>query len=147
MTSFTVSTPTERRTSTARPSAERPASRLRAVLGVNAATSLAAGLVGTVAADWVDETLGLGSVAWTRIVSIGLIIFAIDVALVAARARASLRPAALAVSVADIAWVVATVVVLASVDLTTTGWIVAAVMGAGVADFALLQLWFRSKLA
>jgi hypothetical protein len=48
---------------------------------------------------------------------------------------------------ADLAWVIGTGVVLATMDLTTTGWILAVVMGVGVADFALLQLWFRSRLA
>lgn len=129
------------------PRTERPAANLRAVLGLNAMTSLIAGVIGTVAASWVAEEFGIGSVAWTRIVSIGLIVFAVDVALVATRATRSLRPAALAVSMADITWVVGTVVVLATVDLTTTGWIAAVVMGVGVLDFALLQLWFRSRIA
>lgn len=150
MTSVTVpnnTAPTADRLGTDRPAIEKPAARLRAVLGLNAATSLAAGLVGTIAASWTADTLGLGSVAWTRIVSIGLIVFAVDVALVATRARASLRPAALAISMADIAWVVGTVAVLATADLTSTGTVLAVVMGIGVADFAALQLWFRSTLA
>ena len=127
------------------PIVERPARHLRTVLGVNAATSLAAGVVAVSAAPWLVDELGLGSEGWTRLVGVGLVLFAIDVALVAGRSTRRLRVAALAVSLADLAWVAATVVVLAAVDLTTAGRIVAVVMGIGVLDFALLQLWFRHR--
>ncbi len=126
---------------------EQPAQRLRAVLAVNATTSLACGVAGLVAAPYWSDTLGVDSTAWIRIVSAGLVIFAIDVAIVAARAKASLPAAGLAVSMGDLAWVAATVVALFVVDFTTTGWILALVIGVGVLDFALAQLWFRSRLA
>lgn len=127
--------------------AERPGRNLRRVLAANAATSGVGGIAGLVAASWWSDTLGIPSVGWIRLISAGLVVFAVEVALVAARATKSLPSAALAISVADVAWVVGTVVVLATVDLTTTGWIVAVAMGVGVADFALLQLWFRRRLA
>ena len=127
------------------PDAERPARRLRAVLAVNAATSLAAGTAGLVAAPFWVERLGLGSAGWTRLISFGLVVFAIDVALLAGRGSRWLRPGALAVSAADLAWVAATIAVLATVDLTAEGRVVAVVMGVGVLDFALLQLWFRRR--
>jgi hypothetical protein len=126
--------------------AERPARNLRRVLAANATTSGAAGIAGLVAASWWSDTLGIPSVGWIQLVSVGLVVFAIDVALVAARAKKALPSAALAISMADLAWVIGTGVVLATMDLTTTGWILAVVMGVGVADFALLQLWFRSRL-
>ncbi|MPY95408.1 MAG: hypothetical protein GEV08_20840 [Acidimicrobiia bacterium] len=126
---------------------ERPARNLRAVLAANAATSALAGVAGLVAAGWWADELGLPSVAVVRIVSAALVVFAVDVALVARRATGRLRPAALAISLVDLAWVVGTVAVLATVDLTTTGRLVAIVMGLGVLDFAALQLWFRSRLA
>lgn len=129
------------------PVAEYPARNLRRVLSANATTSAVGGFAGLLAASWWSDTLGIPSVGWIQLVSIGLIVFAVDVGLVAARATASLRSAALAISVADLAWVIGTVVVLATVDLTTTGWVVAVVMGIGVADFALLQLWFRHRLS
>ena len=129
------------------PIVERPGRHLRTVLAANAATSLAAGVVAVSAAPWLADELGLRNEGWTRLVGVGLVLFAIDVALVAGRATRRLRPAALAVSLADLAWVAATVVVLAAVDLTTAGRIVAAVMGIGVLDFALLQLWFRHQMS
>lgn len=78
-------------------------------------------------------------------ISAGLVLFALDVAL-GLRSPRHLAAVALLTSAADVAWVVATVVVLATVDLTTTGRIAAIVTGIGVLDFALLQLWFRSRL-
>lgn len=134
-------------TAAAPPDIERPARRLRAVLAANATTSLLFGVAGLVAAPYWSETLGIDSTGWIRLVSAGLVLFAVDVALVAARARASLASAALAVSLADLAWVAATGVALATIDFTTAGWVLAVVIGAGVLDFALLQLWFRSRLA
>lgn len=134
-------------TTPALPDVERPARRLRAVLAANATTSLLFGVAGLVAAPHWSETLGIDSAGWVRLVSAGLVLFAVDVALVAARARASLASAALAVSLADLAWVAATGVALATIDFTTAGWVLAVVIGAGVLDFALLQLWFRSRLA
>ncbi len=129
------------------PDVERPARRLRAVLAANATTSFLFGVAGLVAAPYWSETLGIDSTGWIRLVSAGLVLFAVDVALVAARARASLTTAALAVSLADLAWVAATGVALATIDFTTAGWVLAVVIGVGVLDFALLQLWFRSRLA
>ena len=77
--------------------------------------------------------------------SVGLIVFAVDVAL-GARSPRRLALTALATSVADLAWIVATVVVLATVDLTGAGRFVAVAMAVAVLDFAALQLWFRRAL-
>lgn len=123
----------------------RPSDRLRTVLSLNAVTSGVGGILGLVAAGWWSKALGIDSAFWTRLVSAGLVLFAIDVALVASRARARLNLGALAVSVADVLWVAATVVVLALADLSTFGTVIAVMLGIGVADFAVLQLWFRSK--
>ena len=120
------------------------ATRLRNVLTVNAGTSLVAGGLGLVATDTVVDELGLQSAGWTRLVSAGLVLFAVDV-LFGARSR-RLGTVALATSVVDLAWVAATVVVLATVDLTGAGRVVAVATGLAVLDFALLQLWFRSRL-
>jgi len=120
------------------------ATRLRNVLTVNAGTSLVAGGLGLVATDTVVDELGLQSAGWTRLVSAGLVLFAVDV-LLGARSR-RLGTVALATSVVDLAWVAATVVVLATVDLTGAGRVVAVATGLAVLDFALLQLWFRSRL-
>jgi hypothetical protein len=134
-------------TTTAPPTSTAPApaaTRLRTVLTVNAGTSLVAGVLGLVATDTVVDELGLQSAGWTRLVSAGLVLFAVDV-LLGARPR-HLGTTALATSVVDLAWVAATVAVLATVDLTGLGQLVAVAMGVAVTDFALLQLWFRSRL-
>ena len=124
-----------------------PERMLRLVLAANATTSFAAGVVGAVAARWTADTLGVGSVGWTRAVSIALIVFAVDVALVA-RARApQLRRFAAIVSCADIAWVLATAAVVAFGSLSGTGVAIAVVTAIGVADFATVQLWARHRMA
>lgn len=119
--------------------------RLRTVLRVNAATSFVAGTVGLLATDRVVDELGLQSAAWTRLVSAGLVLFAIDVAL-GVRSSRYLANTALLTSVLDVAWVVATVAVLATVELTGLGRFTAVAMGVAVLDFAVLQLWFRSRM-
>lgn len=121
-----------------------PADRLRTVLSVNAATSFAAGVLGLIATDRIVDELGLQSAGWTRLVSAGLVLFAVEVALGARSAR-HVRTTALLTSLADVAWVAATLVVLATVDLTGVGRAVAIAMGIAVLDFAVLQLWFRSR--
>lgn len=136
MTTITAPVTTSRTTTAA--------GRLRAVLLTNATTSFAAGVVGLAATDRLVEELGLRSAGWTRLVSLGLVLFAVDVAL-GARSR-RLRATALATSVVDLAWIAATAVVLATVDLTGTGRVVAVVVGVAVLDLALLQLWFRRRL-
>ena len=145
--STTTLTTTDRSRHVDVPVVERPGRHLRTVLAVNATTSLAAGAVAVSAAPWLADELGLRYEGWTRLVGVGLVLFAIDVALVAARSTRRLRTAALAVSLADLAWVAATVVVLGAADLTTAGRVIAAVMGIGVLDFALLQLWFRHRMS
>jgi hypothetical protein len=123
------------------------ARRLRQVLGANAATSLLAGAAGLVAAGWWSEELGIPSSAWIRVVSAGLVVFALEVAVVAARRGSRLVAGAAVISALDLAWVAGTVAVLTLVDLTTTGRVVAIAQGIGVLGFAGLQLWLRSRLA
>lgn len=114
---------------------------------MNASTSLVAGLAAVIARGEVAGLLGLdgeGAELAILLVGIGLVVFAVDVAFTGLRAadRALARDAGL-IAVADIAWVLATVVVLATVDLSQTGQLIAAVMGLGVAVFAALQLRLR----
>lgn len=125
--------------------AAEPAGRLRAVLAANSATSAAVGLVGLVAAKFWATKLGLENVIVVRIVSAALIVFAIAVALVALRSASRLRLGAALISAVDVAWVIGTVAVLATAGLSTFGTIVAVVLGIGVADFAAVQLWYRSR--
>ena len=53
--------------------------RLRLVLRLNAATSAIGGVLAAVSAGWVSETLGIDQVLITRLIGIGLILFAADV--------------------------------------------------------------------
>lgn len=119
--------------------------RLRTVLRVNAATSFVAGAVGLLATDRLVDELGLHSTGWTRLVSAGLVLFAVDVVL-GVRSSRYLANTALLTSVLDLVWVAATVVVLATVEMTGLGRFTAVVMGVAVLDFAVLQLWFRSRM-
>ena len=140
MTTIEMAHPTRHTRSTAE-------GRLRAVLTANAATSAVAGVAGLVAAGWWSDRRGSDSPGWVRIVSAGLVLFALDVLLVARARPAALHRWSAVVSAADLAWVAGTVAVIAAGGLNGTGVAVAAVVGVGVLDFAALQLWFRSRMA
>jgi hypothetical protein len=122
-----------------------PAGRLRAVLTLNAATSGVIGVVGLAAGQFWATKLGIDSATAVRIVCAALIVFAIEVATVAFRSTTSLNRWSAAISAIDIAWVLGTIAVVATAELTALGTVVAVVLGVGVADFAALQLWFRSR--
>lgn len=135
---------------TARPAANarlaaNAATRLRAVLYANAATSAIGGAVGLLTTDRLVDDLGSGSPGWTRLVSAGLVVFGLGVA-TGVRAR-RLRATALLATVGDLSWIVATVVALALVDLTGVGQVAAVVVGFAVLDFALVQAHLRRRLA
>ncbi len=119
--------------------------RLRTILRLNAATSAVGGLIAAIGAGWVSDTLGIDHVAITRLVGIGLIVFAADVWYVSTRSQPKLVAETLLISVADAIWVAATIVILALGILTTAGTVTAIVLGIGVGDFALTQLWLRAK--
>ena len=122
-----------------------PLRRLRMVLMTNAATSFAGGAVGLSAAPWLSEELGFDHVALTRMISIGLMVFALDVALLARMQAERTVRWSTAVSVGDFTWVAATIALIASGTLTTAGVAVAIALGLGVLDFGVLQLWFRGR--
>ncbi|MDW3220542.1 MAG: hypothetical protein R8F63_18185 [Acidimicrobiales bacterium] len=119
--------------------------RLRLVLATNAAFSVVGGVIALAAGSWVSRELGIDHVALTRLLGAGLVVFGIDVALAARTTEQRLLPAALAVSAADAAWVIGTVIVVAAGVLSTTGVIVAVVIGLAVADFGTAQAWLRAK--
>lgn len=117
------------------------------VLEVNAATSLAAGAVGLAAGRWSADRLGLDDTTWVRLVGAGLILFAVAVAAGSRLRGPSLARAARLISAADAAWVIGTVAVVASGVLSTSGVVIALVMGVGVLDLGLAQLWLAGHLA
>lgn len=121
--------------------------RLRQVLTLNAATSGASGLLAAFAPATVANLLGLegsNSDLIIRVIGLGLIGFALEVAITARRAsdRALPRWAGM-ISGADVAWVVATLVVVATIDLSAVGISLALAVGAGVGCLAYLQLRLR----
>ncbi|MGF1595950.1 MAG: hypothetical protein ACFCVK_03315 [Acidimicrobiales bacterium] len=124
--------------------ADRP---LRRVLRLNAASSLLFGVIGLAAAPTWSERSGLDSIAATTVVAAGLVVFAAATLWVAARPVDRLRPLAVVVSAADLAWVGTSVVMIALGSLTTAGAVVAGVVALGVADLAIAQLWFRERIA
>ena len=123
-----------------------PERSLRLVLRANATTSALFGLVGAIGAGYWSDRLGVDHVAITLIVSIGLVLFAADVLRISRLPTQRLRSASLQVSIADMAWVAATIVVVALGLLNTFGVVAALIVAVGVADFALAQLWFRRLL-
>lgn len=125
--------------------ATRSPRALRSVFAVNAVTSLVTGAAGVVAASWWADELGFDSTAAIGLVSASLVVFALGVGVASRRPERQLGAVAVAISAVDLAWVLGTVVVLATVDLTTFGRVVAVVLGAGVLGFAVLQLWLRPR--
>jgi hypothetical protein len=120
--------------------------RLRTVLGLNATSSLIGGLVALLAAGWTADTLGVDTTGWVRLIGAGLVVFALDVGLLARTSTATLRRWTPAVSAGDAAWVVATVVLLALGAFSGAGVVIAVALGLAVADFGLLQMRFRNAL-
>jgi uncharacterized membrane protein HdeD (DUF308 family) len=119
--------------------------RLRLVLAANAAFSVVGGAIALLAGSWVSRDLGIDHVALTRILGAGLVLFGVAVALVSRASERRMVPESLLISLADAAWVVGTVVVVASGVLTTSGNVVASLIALAVADFGVSQLWFRSR--
>lgn len=117
------------------------------VLEANAATSLAAGAVGLAAGRWSANRLGLDDTTWVRLVGAGLILFALAVAAASRLRGPALARAARLISAADAAWVIGTVAVVATGVLSTSGVVIALVMGVGVLDLGLAQLWLAGRLA
>jgi len=116
------------------------------VLEVNAATSLAAGAVGLAASRWSADRLGLDDTIGVRLVGAGLILFALGVAAASRLRGPALARAARLISAADAAWVAATVAVVVAGPLSTGGVVIALVMGLGVLDLGLAQLWLAARL-
>ena len=120
---------------------------LRQILIADVITSTTAGAVALLAGGWTAERLGVDAAGTVRVFGVGLLLFALDVALVAAGRlpRVSLRRGARLIAAANAAWVVASFATLAVVGFSTTGRLIVVGQAVGVADFALLQLWFSRR--
>ncbi len=122
---------------------------LRTTLKSNAIFTAGSAALLIIAAGPIGDLLGTDRTGLIRVVGILLGVFAVDVALLG-RARADrLVPGALAVAVADVAWVVGSVVTIALGWYSSAGTV--AVLGAAavVAGFAFLELrfWRRASRA
>lgn len=122
-----------------------PEHRLRRVLRANATTSALGGAAAVVAGGPLGELFDVH--AWiVRGVGIGLVVFAIDVWLIARVGADRLPTLARLVSVADATWVTATVAVIALGLVPAAGAIVAGAVGLMVADFAVVQFVTARRL-
>lgn len=127
--------------------AVRAVTKLRNTLRLNALFSLVTGLVGLVFAGWVAGRLGLGDTGalWVRLISAGLLGFALALAGLAGTSVRRLLPLSREVVIADLAWVAATAVLIALGAFSTSGAVIAVGLAVVVLDFALVQMWHRSR--
>jgi hypothetical protein len=140
------STHTDTSGASAIPAGVASARHLRMVLRANAATSAAAGAVAAALPHWLDDVLGTGHPGWVRVVGLGLLLIAVEVLMVARADSSHLLSGTRLIVGADTAWVVATIATIAAGWYDTTGAVVMAVAGLGVADFAVAQHVLRRRL-
>ncbi|MEJ7584571.1 MAG: hypothetical protein WKF43_10915, partial [Acidimicrobiales bacterium] len=115
---------------------------LRGTLRANAAFSAAGGLLALVGFAPIDRVLGIGNRPVVAAAGAGLLVFAALVVAVATLVPRGVLRGTLAISFADVAWVAATAVVLAAVDLDRAaapllGGVALVVAGFAVAQFRL----------
>jgi hypothetical protein len=113
--------------------------RVRNTLRLNAFTSLLGGLAAAVPAGLTDRALGTHHSGWVRVVGLGLVLFAIDVATIAgARASRLLRWTPVIIA-ADIARVFASIATIVAGWYSTSGAIVVGALAVIVGSFAARQ--------
>jgi hypothetical protein len=115
--------------------------RLRTLLRMDGALCAATGLIAAVAAGPVADLLGPDvSATVVRVVGIALVLYALDLALTSRAAARWQRPAALGAGVGNVAWVVATLVLVGLGAFSALGAVVALVVAAVVGELGVLQL-------
>ena len=115
--------------------------RLRTLLRVDAALCAATGLVAALAAPAVADLLGPDvPVTVVRVVGIALVVWALDAALLARTSGRLLRRVAVVAAGGNLAWEVATVVLVALGAFSVTGAVLALAVAAVVGGLGLLQL-------
>ncbi len=117
-----------------------PNTRLRSVLAANATTSGLAGLTALTASGRVDHWLDTGHPAWVRVLGAGLVVFAGAAVALSRSNEQHLRRWAPAVSVADGAWVVASVATITAGWYSTSGAALVGTIAAVVGTFAIAQM-------
>lgn len=135
---------------TARPVAEgaaaRAEARLRMILRFNAAFSVVTGSAALVGGGAIARGLGVEAAWLVRLAGGGLLAFAVAVIVIAGSDTDRLVAWSAEVSVADLAWVAGTLVVVAFGWLSARGAVAMALVAVLVADFAVLQLGARRQL-
>lgn len=115
--------------------------RLRTLLRADAVLCGVTGLVAAAAAAPVADLLGPDvSTMAVRVVGIALVLYALDLALTSRAAERWQRPAVLGAGLGNVAWVLATVVLIALGAFSTTGAVVAGLVGLVVGELGVLQL-------
>jgi hypothetical protein len=117
-----------------------PITQLRLVLTANATTSGLAGLTTLVAGERIDEWLGTGRPVWVRVVGAGLVVFGLAVITLSRSSERHLRRWVPVVSLADLAWVAASVATIVAGWYSTSGAVVIGVVAAIVGTFAVTQI-------
>jgi hypothetical protein len=116
-------------------------SSLRALLRVDAALCAGTGLLAAVASTAVADLLGPDvSATAVRVVGVALVVYAVDLALVSRASTSWLRRVALAAGIGNLAWELATVVLVVLGAFSTAGAVVALVLAAVVGGLGVLQL-------
>lgn len=124
-----------------------PTARAASLLRVDAALCAVTGLLAALAAPQVADLLGPDvPTAAVRVVGVALVLWAVDAALLARASGGLLRRTTVAAGVANLAWEVATVVLVALGAFSVTGAVVALAVAAPVGVLGLLQLWAARTL-
>ena len=116
----------------------RGAAGPRRLLQVDAALCAGLGLPLALAADPVADLLGTTSATLLRWVGVALVVYALDLLLLA-RSRWA-RPAVLAAGAGSVLWELGSLVVAALADLSTVGTVLVVGQGLAVGTLGVLQL-------
>lgn len=116
---------------------------LRKTLVANTGFSVVTGLIGLIFGGPVADALGVDQVWLIRLLSAGLLGFAIVVFLVARSSQPVLQRWSQEISLGDFGWVAGTIVVTALGWFSTSGAIIMAVVGLAVFGLGVAQ--FRSR--
>ena len=128
-------------TTFAAPLTHRRTTDLAGLLRLDAVTSAASGALALAAAPVVADALGPDvSTTVVRVVGVALLVWAADLALLSRASGRLLRRGTAAVAVVNVAWEVATVVLVAAGAFSVGGAVLALAVAAVVGGLGLLQL-------
>ena len=120
---------------------------LRVLLRMNAAFSAVTGAIALVSADRVAHALGIDNVWVVQAIGLGLLVYAIDLVVVASLPRRSLAPLGRLASGADAAWVLGTVALIATGAVTGGGAALLVLLSVPVLALAIGQWRAASRLS